>query len=122
MDVNSPWVAALAGVVLGTFSGLGIGGGSLLILWLTLAVGMDAEAAREITLLFFFPAALLSCILRRGEIPWKQLLPAMLLGSLAAGIFSQLSQILHPVHLKKLMGAVLILVGISELVRKPQKS
>ena len=122
MDLNAPWIAALAGSILGTLSGLGIGGGSLLILWLTLAVGMDPETAREITLLFFFPAALLSCLLRRGSIPWKQLLPAMLLGSLAAAFFSRLSRSIDPSHLKKIMGAVLLLVGSSELFRKSQKS
>ncbi len=118
MDLGSPWIAALAGAVLGTLSGLGVGGGSLLILWLTLAVGMDAGTARGISLLFFFPAALLSCILRRGQIPWKQILPAVFFGCMAAGIFSWLSQIINPAHLKKAMGAVLILVGVSEVFRK----
>lgn len=122
MDLNSPWIAVLAGCILGTLSGLGVGGGSLLILWLTLAAGIDAVTARGISLLFFFPAALLSCILRRRGIPWKRLFPAILLGCLSAGLFSRLSQIIDPTYFRKVMGIVLILTGISELFKKPKKT
>ena len=50
-------VMLLVGIVLGVLSGLGIGGGSLLILWLTFVLGMDHETARGINLLFFVPSA-----------------------------------------------------------------
>ena len=46
-----------AASLLGFLTGLGIGGGSLLILWLTMIVGMDAETARVINLMFFLTAA-----------------------------------------------------------------
>ena len=38
----------LVGTVLGFLTGLGIGGGSLLILWLTIVLGMDQQTARSI--------------------------------------------------------------------------
>ena len=57
----------LVSAALGFLSGLGIGGGSLLILWLTQIVGMDPLTARCINLMFFLPSALISCCFR-----WKQ--------------------------------------------------
>ena len=47
--------------LLGFLTGLGIGGGSLLILWLTLVENQGIETARGINLLFFLPAALPAC-------------------------------------------------------------
>ena len=66
-------VMLIVGTVLGFLSGLGIGGGSLLILWLTMVIGMDAATARGINLLFFLPAALICAIfrLRQGNIPFR---------------------------------------------------
>lgn len=46
-------VALLVSTLLGCLSGLGIGGGSLLILWLTLVLKVDPIVARQINLLFF---------------------------------------------------------------------
>jgi len=43
------------GSVLGFLAGLGVGGGSLLMLWLTLVIGTDHSVARNINLLFFIP-------------------------------------------------------------------
>ena len=80
-----------ASTALGILTGMGIGGGSLLLLYLTLVLSMELSAARSISLLFFFPASLLTCFLRRKEIPWKAILPAMISGSLSALVFSLLS-------------------------------
>ena len=46
-------VVLLVGTVLGFLAGLGVGGGSLLILWLTLIAQTPQEEARNINLLFF---------------------------------------------------------------------
>ena len=57
----------LVGAVLGFLSALGIGGGSLLILWLTLVLGWEPDRARQVNLLFFLPSALVSTWLRRKQ-------------------------------------------------------
>ena len=62
--VNGWWFACLAGSVLGFLSGLGVGGGSLLMLWLTLVVGTDPAQARLMNLMFFLPCALGASIFR----------------------------------------------------------
>ena len=51
-------VCIAVGTILGFLAGLGIGGGSLLILWLTMVLGMPQPEARFINLLFFLPAAI----------------------------------------------------------------
>lgn len=57
------WVIGLlAGLVTGVISGFGIGGGSLLILYLTAFAGMDQYTAGGLNLLYFLfcaPAALI---------------------------------------------------------------
>ncbi len=112
----------LVGTVLGFLAGLGIGGGSLLILWLTMVLQMDQTTARSINLLFFLPAALIACCFRwnQGAIPWKQILPAILSGCLAAGIFSFVGASLDLNLLKKLFGGLLIFTGLRELFYKPK--
>ena len=55
--LNSFPIALVAGALLGFLAGLGTGGGSLLLLWLTLIIGNESETARTINLLFFLTAA-----------------------------------------------------------------
>ena len=114
-------VSLLVGTVLGFLSGLGIGGGSLLILWLTLVIGMEQEAARCINLLFFLPSALIACIFRwkQGDLNPKTILPAALAGCAAATIFSLLD--IHTTLLRKLFGILLIATGARELLYKPRQ-
>ena len=83
-------VMLIIGTVLGFLSGLGIGGGSLLILWLTMVLHTDPQTARSINLLFFIPAALVACAMRikQGHLKVKPLLPAIIAGCAAAAIFS----------------------------------
>lgn len=116
-------VILIIGTVLGFLSGLGIGGGSLLILWLTFVLGMEHNTARGINLLFFVPSALVACWFRwrQGMLKWKHVLPAIVAGCLAAGICSWLSGQLDLTLLKKLFGGLLIATGLRELFYRPRK-
>ncbi len=111
----------LVGTVLGFLSGLGIGGGSLLILWLTVVLHTDPLTARSINLLFFIPSALIACILRirQRDLEIKPLLPAILAGCISAAVFSAISTQLDITLLKKLFGAVLLITGLRELFYRP---
>ena len=113
-------VKVLMGTVLGFLSGLGIGGGSLLILWLTLGLGMDPQTARSINLLFFLPAAAISVCFRwrQGVLPVKKVLPAMLAGIVSAAVFTQIGQSLDTVLLKKAFGVLLLATGLREMLYK----
>ena len=116
-------VILIIGTLLGFLSGLGIGGGSLLIIWLTVILGMDHTSARSINLLFFLPSALIACIFRwkQGAIRWKKILPAMVSGCIAAAIFSWLGGMFQIELLKKLFGVLLILTGLRELFYRPRE-
>ena len=116
-------VSIIVGTLLGFLSGLGIGGGSLLIIWLTVVLGTDPLAARSMNLLFFIPSALIVCFLRvkQKQLNIKPLLPAILAGCTAAGIFSWLSTTVDIDILKKLFGTVLIAAGLRELFYREKK-
>lgn len=116
--VNSFPVAVAIGTVLGVLSGLGTGGGSLLILWLGLVVGMEQSEARAINLLFFIPSALIACLFRwkQGKLDIKKLLPAIVAGSILSGIFTLLSRSMDTALLKKLFGILLLLTGVREIL------
>lgn len=114
----------LVGTILGFLSGLGIGGGSLLILWLTMVMGIEPEIARGMNLIFFIPTALISCIIRyrQGTVSLRRLVPAMAAGCITAGVFSLLSMRLHDALLRKLFGIILLITGVRELLYRPRKA
>ena len=118
--LDSAVVCILVGTVLGFLAGLGIGGGSLLILWLTFVLGMEHTMARAINLLFFLPAAIAAICFRwkQGNVRWRAILPAILTGCAAAGICSWLAAYLDIGLLKKLFGGLLIVTGLKELFSK----
>ena len=76
--LNSFPTILIIGTILGFLTGLGVGGGSLLILWLTFATHAQQDVARGINLLFFLPSAVVSCCFRwkQGTLCIKQVLPA----------------------------------------------
>lgn len=114
--------ALIVGTLLGFLSGLGVGGGSLLILWLTLVLEMPQTAARGINLLFFLPSAAISCYLRwkQGAVTLKKVLPAIFAGCAAAAVFSLISTRMDLEILRKLFGVLLLATGIRELCYRPK--
>lgn len=124
--LNSLPVMLVVGCLLGFLAGLGVGGGSLLIIWLTLIVGLEHSAARAINLLFFIPTAIIASFFRwkQGKLDFKTVLPAILGGCISAACFSILSKQIDISLLKKLFGVLLLVTGAKELFykKKPEGS
>ena len=116
-------VALAVSTVLGFLAGIGVGGGSLLMMWLTLVLRMEYTSARLFNLLFFLPSAVIACLFRwkQGSLDIKKILPAIIAGCIAAAAGSYCSVLLDTTLLKKLFGMLLIFTGISELKYKPKK-
>ena len=78
--------AAAAGLVCGVLSGFGIGGGSLLMVWMTAVLSMEQRAAQGVNLLYFLPCAACALIfhIKNKQIVWRAVWPAALAGSVCA--------------------------------------
>lgn len=116
-------VALGVAVILGFLAGLGVGGGSLLVMWLTLIVGIDHPQARIINLMFFIPAAIISSLFRwrQGALDFKKVVPAIIAGCLAAAAFSWLARHLELEIIKKIFGGLLLFAGVRELFYKQKR-
>jgi uncharacterized membrane protein YfcA len=114
----------LMGIVLGFLAGLGVGGGSLLILWLTLVVGISQPEARWINLAFFITAAGAVSLLRwkQGQLEIKKLLPAIIAGSIGAAATALFRNMIDPAVLKKAFGILLLITGVRELCYRPRNA
>lgn len=117
-------VVLLIGTFLGFLAGIGVGGGSLLVLWLSLVLGMPHSQARLINLLFFLPSAIVASVFRwrQGTLHLRKVLPAIICGCIAAAICSWLSGSIDTAVLQKLFGGLLLITGIRELFYRPRKA
>ena len=116
-------VTLLVGTSLGFLTGLGVGGGSLLMVWLTAVLGLDALSARSINLLFFLPGAAIAIGFRKrqGTIQWKHVLPPAATGCIAAAVCSRLSTAVENAAIQKIFGVILIIAGLREYFWKPKR-
>ena len=122
--LESAPIVLLVSTILGFLSGLGVGGGSLLMLWLTLAVGMEYPPARTLNLLFFLPSAIIATIFRwkQCDLPLYKVLSAAAAGCICAGIFAYIGKQMDIALLKKLFGVLLLFTGVRELFYRPRKA
>lgn len=106
--------------ILGFLAGIGTGGGSLLILWLTLVRGTSPEQTRTINLLFFLPSAVIATFIniRKDRVVIKKITPAVIAGCIAAAAASALGKTMDTEILKKLFGGLLIFAGLREITYK----
>lgn len=117
-------IVLAVGTLLGTLSGLGIGGGSLLLLWLTMVIGTDPETARMMNLMFFLPSALISTWLRRKQslAPKPVVMTAAISGALGAILGNWLSlYIIEESLLRKALGILFLVSGVREICYRERK-
>ncbi len=111
------------GAITGVLSGFGIGGGSLLILWLTMMEQLPQYTAAGINLLYFLccaPTALVSHI--RHHLIQKQIaIWCILAGCLASPLASVAAGLLPMDWLRRGFGILLLILGFRELLSHSSK-
>ena len=105
------------GVIAGTCTGLGLGGGSVLILLLSLFLNFEQHVAQATNLIFFIPAALISIILniKNKNINLKNAIPIVIFGIIGSIIGSKISYNLNVSTLRKCFGLFLFFIAIYEI-------
>lgn len=113
-------VVIIASFISGLTASLGLGGGMVLLVYLTMICNMQQLEAQGINLLFFLPIAALSLIIHTKShlVRWKELLPAMIAGGISAAVFSFAAGKIGSGAIQKAFGVILIISGAVELFKK----
>lgn len=121
MSAVMAWLIPLAvGTATGVLSGFGVGGGTLLLVYLTAVAGADQHLAQGINLLYFLPAAAtaLPSHFKNGYIEKKAAVPAILAGLACTAAAAWAATALEVDLLRKCFGVFLLYIGVTELFRK----
>ena len=112
--------ALLAGLFSGILGSMGLGGGGILIIYLSIFTDTKQLTAQGINLLFFIPIGLLSVIIYsiKKQIKWKTTLKIAIFGIIGAIIGILLADLLGGQITRKIFGCLLIAMGINELLKK----
>lgn len=108
------------GLISGIISGMGIGGGTILIPALVFLVKADQHIAQSVNLLFFIPTAIVALIIhiKNKLIDFKMALPIIIAGIFGAYLGSRLALSLPGDTLRKCFGVFILFIGIYEIFRK----
>lgn len=111
-------IEAIIGFVTGVIASMGLGGGFVLMIWLTIFAGVEQRAAQGVNLLFFLPIALVSLVIHvKGGLIDKMLLKKYLFGGAVGAILGTVAAQLIPNELlSKLFSLFLLAFGIRELI------
>jgi len=117
-------IPLLVASLLGFLAGMGVGGGSLLLLWLTQVVQLPQPQAKILNLLFFLPAAIVATFFRKKQKITRPDItrPGIIAGCAAAACISLLGKGWDVELIKQLLGGLLILTGLREIFYRPRKA
>ena len=118
LAIGASFLAAVIGA-------LGMGGGSVLIIYLTAYLGLEQLAAQGINLIFFLPVAAVALIFhhKHGLIKWKVALPCAAVGLVGVYFGQMLAMRVGSELLQKLFGGFLLIIGLREVfAKKPHKA
>lgn len=118
------WIAiAIVSFATGIFASLGLGGGMILIVYLTIFVGMEQVHAQGINLIFFIPIAVFSLILHSKNklIEWKKIIPILITGMIFVIIFSFIAISIDNSILKRIFGIFITAYGLREILPLKKK-
>ena len=123
------WILiGVSGILSGMAASLGLGGGTVLLIYLTAIAGMEQLQSQGINLIFFIPIALLSLILHSKSklIEWKTALLSAALGLLGAWAGWYIGGMIDSIWLSKIFAVGILLLGLKEVfspsVKKDNKN
>jgi uncharacterized protein len=113
-------IVILIGLAAGIISGMGIGGGAILIPALVLFVKPEQHVAQSTNLLFFIPTAIvaLSIHIKHKSVDFKTGIPIVLFGLAGAVLGSYIALAINGEILRKGFGIFLLGMGLYEICGK----
>lgn len=107
----------LIGAISGIVSGMGMGGGTILILCLSLFLGKEQHIAQGANLIFFVPTSIVSIFInvKQKLVKWKTGLTVAFFGVIGAIIGAQISVNLDTNKLKLYFGIFLLIIALFEI-------
>lgn len=110
----------IIGFLSGIISGMGIGGGTILIPSLVLLNGLSQLQAQGINLIVFIPVAIVAIIThaKQGNIEFKYTKYMVLGGVLSSIIGSLLAMRIEQENLRRYFGIFLLIIGLYEFFKK----
>ncbi len=117
-------IEILSGLFSGVISGMGIGGGTILIPALTLLLKTNQHIAQGVNLLYFIPTAIVALLIHKKNdaLDFKIAIPVILTGILGAAVGSFIALKINPDLLRKLFGGFLFLMGGYEIYKGYKKT
>lgn len=108
----------LIGIISGIVTGLGMGGGSILILFLTMFMSVNQHTAQAANLIFFIPTSISAIYVyfKNKNIDkkvGKKLLYTVIIGAI---IGAYLTKYIDSTNLKKYFGMFILAVGIIDII------
>ena len=116
------WVMII-GILSGMISGMGIGGGTILIPALLFLQDMTQQQAQGINLIYFVPTAVIAIVthMKNKNMELQVIKPITFVGLLGAAAGAFLAVKMDASLLRKFFGGFLLLMGISELYKSKSK-
>lgn len=111
-------IAALtAGLLSGVIGAMGLGGGAVLLIYLTVFKDVPQLEAQGINLLFFIPVGLLATVIYaiKKQIKWKITLPLAAGGLAGSAAGLALAGVIGGKITAKIFGGLLVVLGIKEM-------
>lgn len=110
----------ISSLLAGILGSMGLGGGSVLIIYLVNFLGLPQKQAQGINLIFFIPCALLSVISykRSGMLNLRRTLPVTLFSVLGAIVGFIILKFIPTDLLSKFFGGFLVFFGLFQLFKK----
>lgn len=114
----------LIGFFSGIISGMGIGGGAILVPALSLFTDLSQQECQSINLLVFIPASIAALAVhqKRGNIARQKTAPLILFGIIGAVAGSVWALYLDPGMLRRIFAVFLFIAGFAELFVKPKSA
>lgn len=116
-------LSLLAGFLAGVTGSMGLGGGSVLLIYLMVFAGVPQLTAQGINLIFFLPTAALALFIysKKKIIKWKQIMPIMIFGTLGTLVSSWIVNFINVDFLRQIFGGLIASLGIYEIIKKKKK-
>ncbi len=107
----------LFGLIAGIISSLGMGGGTILILLLSIFLNTEQHVAQATNLVFFVPTSITAIIMniKNKKINWKVSKDIIIYGVIGAILGSYISNYLPNEKLKRVFGIFLLLIAFFQI-------